>query len=163
MTAFAQSSSTRWKASAPIEYLTVADLIGIHGELSAIYGGSGEIRDHGVLEQALFWPRSGDYQDVIAMAAALMERLGQVRPFVDGNARTAFAATDVFLRMNGYLIEGDAHTTFTYLAYLHKVRDFRFDRLDPWLREVARPIDGPGGFAGPIADHRPTADRAWSH
>lgn len=122
------------------DYLTTSDLIGIHKKLAALYGGTAGIRDRGALKAALYRPQTGDYEDIISEAAALMESLAVNQPFVDANLRTAFAATDVFLRMNGYTIEGDPHTTFTYLVYLKDARDFRFEKLDPWLRELARPV-----------------------
>ncbi len=40
--------------------------------------------------------------DVIAEAAALWESLSQNHPFVDGNKRTAIAATAAHLAINGY-------------------------------------------------------------
>lgn len=45
--------------------------------------------------------QTGYYLDVVAEAAALMESLAIDHPFVDGNKRVAFAAADVFLRVNG--------------------------------------------------------------
>ncbi len=47
-------------------------------------------------------PRSGYYVDAIAEAAALWESLSQNHPFVDGNKRTAIAATAAHLAVNGY-------------------------------------------------------------
>ncbi|MEM8811848.1 MAG: hypothetical protein AAGF59_04455 [Pseudomonadota bacterium] len=84
---------------------------------------------------------------MIGEAAALMESLGVDGPFVEGNLRTAFAATDVFLRMNGHAVQGDPRATFTYLIYLREAGDFRFDKLVPWLRELAKPLEEAGDFA----------------
>lgn len=42
------------------------------------------------------------------MAAALFESLIMIHPFVDGNKRVAFFATDVFLRMNSYKLKVDS-------------------------------------------------------
>jgi len=57
------------------------------------------VRDPGALESALYRPQTGYYKDIVAEAAALMESLAIHHPFVDGNKRIAFAATDVFLRI----------------------------------------------------------------
>ena len=46
-------------------------------------------------------PQIGYYDNIIEEAAALMESLAMNHPFVDGNKRVAFFATDTFLRMNG--------------------------------------------------------------
>ena len=122
------------------DYLTTSDLIGIHKQLATLYGGDSTTRDKGALKSALFRPQTGEYDDVISEAAALMESLSVNRPFIEGNLRTAFAATDVFLRMNGYWFQGDPRTTFTYLIYLREAGDFRFEKLVPWLRELSKPM-----------------------
>ena len=62
------------------------------------------IRDPGLLEAALFRPQTEHYPSLIDEAAALWESLSQNHPFVDGNKRTAFAATYVFLLINGLRI-----------------------------------------------------------
>jgi len=49
----------------------------------------------------LFRPQTGYYPTLIDEAAALRESLSQNHPFVDGNKRTAFAATYVFLAIKG--------------------------------------------------------------
>lgn len=122
------------------DYLTTSDLVGIHKNLTGLYGGGSTIRDRGALKAALFRPQTGEYDDIIAEAAALMESLSVNRPFIDGNLRTAFAATDVFLRMNGHIFQGEPGTTFTYLAYMREAGDFRFEKLVPWLRELTKPV-----------------------
>ncbi len=83
------------------DYLTVIDVLGLHAVLMQRYGGAMGVRDAGALEAALFRPQTGYYEDIVAEAAALMESLAINHPFVDGNKRIAFAATDVFLRING--------------------------------------------------------------
>lgn len=72
----------------------------MHQVLIRRYGGASGIRDMGALEAAVFRPQSGYYDDIIWEAAALIESLTINHPFVDGNKRIAFAAMDVFLRIN---------------------------------------------------------------
>ncbi len=83
------------------DYLTVTDLIVLHDDQVARYGGTPGVRDRGLLEAALYRPQTGAYPDLIAEAAALWESLATSRPFHSGNQRTAFAALHVFLRING--------------------------------------------------------------
>lgn len=78
------------------DYLTVADVLGMHTVLIQRYGGAPGVRDPGALESALFRPQTGYYEDIVAEAAALLESLAINHPFVDGNKRIAFAAADVF-------------------------------------------------------------------
>ncbi|MBV9397760.1 MAG: type II toxin-antitoxin system death-on-curing family toxin [Bryobacterales bacterium] len=80
------------------DYLTVAEVLAMHADQIERYGGSHGIRDPGLLEAALFRPQTGYYADLIEEAAALWESLSQNHPFIDGNKRTAFAATDTFSR-----------------------------------------------------------------
>lgn len=79
------------------EYLTVPDVLTIHSILIQRYSGIHGVRDPGALESALFRVQSGYYIDIAAEAAALMESLAINHPFIDGNKRVAFAATDIFL------------------------------------------------------------------
>jgi death-on-curing protein len=60
------------------------------------FGGASGLRDRGLLESALYRPQSGYYDGLDQMAAALLESLLINHPFVDGNKRVAFFATDVF-------------------------------------------------------------------
>ena len=64
------------------------------------YGGALNLRDPGALESALYRPQTGCYKDIVA--AALMQSLAIHHPVVDGNKPIAFAANDVFLRINGW-------------------------------------------------------------
>ena len=80
------------------DYVLVEDILAIHEDQIERYGGAHGIRDPGLLEAALFRPQTGYYDTLIDEAAALWESLSQNHPFVDGNKRTAFAATFVFLR-----------------------------------------------------------------
>jgi len=82
------------------DYLTTADVVAMHAVLLKRYGGAVGVRDFGALEAAVFRPQSGYYSDVVQEACALLESLLINHPFVDGNKRAAFAACDVFLRIN---------------------------------------------------------------
>jgi death-on-curing protein len=118
------------------DYLTVADVLELHAELISRYGGAAGVRDPGALESALFRPQSGYYDDIIQEAAALMESLAINHPFVDGNKRIAFAAVDVFLRMNGYRIQGRPMTIHRQLMKLFETGSFELRSLDSMLRKL---------------------------
>ena len=90
------------------EYLTTADVLGIHAALLKRYGGADGVRDMGAVEAAVFRPQCGYYNDIIQEACALFESLLMDHPFVDDNKRTAFAACDVFLRINGIHLQATA-------------------------------------------------------
>lgn len=119
------------------DYLTVADVLGMHTILMQRYGGAGGVRDPGALEAALFRPQTGYYSDIIAEAAALLESLAINHPFVDGNKRIAFAATDVFLRINGWCLKRQPMVIHTEMLKMLEAGTFDIAHLEPWLREFA--------------------------
>lgn len=119
------------------DYLTVADVIGIHAISIQRYGGIAGLRDPGALESAVFRPQSGYYADIIAEAAALMESLAINHAFTDGNKRVAFAATDVFLRVNGWRLARTPQKIYDEMMDLFDSGSFDFEHLDPWLRSFA--------------------------
>ncbi|NNF10475.1 MAG: type II toxin-antitoxin system death-on-curing family toxin [Acidimicrobiia bacterium] len=88
------------------EYLTVIEVLTVHEAMIDQFGGTDGIRDLGALESAVFRPQTGYYATPIEEAAALMESLLQNHPFLDGNKRTAFAAADLHLRLNGLMFSG---------------------------------------------------------
>ena len=122
------------------DYLTLADVLAIHDDQIATYGGAEGVRDPGQLEAALFRPQSGYYTDVIAEAAALWESLSQNHPFIDGNKRTAFAATFTFLAINGVELTASADEAWTFLSRLYDRSELTFDALDAWLRDNTKPV-----------------------
>lgn len=107
----------------------------MHADQIERYGGSFGVRDPGQLEAALFRPQTGYYGDLIEEAAALWESLSQNHPFIDGNKRTAFAATYTFLSLNGLRLTADAEAVYGFIAALYATHRFNFEALVPWLRQ----------------------------
>ena len=116
------------------DFLTLVELLAIHHDQIERYGGSAGVRDLGLLEAALFRPQTGYYADLIEEAAALWESLAQNHPFIDGNKRTAFAATYTFLAINGARITADADNAYVFISGLNEANDFTFEKLVVWLR-----------------------------
>ena len=115
------------------DYLTVAEVLAIHEDQIARYGGSPGMRDRGLLEAALFRPQTGYYADLLEEAAALWESLSQNHPFMDGNKRTAFAATYTFLAINGAQLTTGLDETLKFVSGLYEAGAFDFNRLNEWL------------------------------
>lgn len=120
-----------------LDYLTVADVLGMHTVLIRRYGGLPGVRDPGALEAALYRPQTGYYKDTIEQAAALMESLAINHPFVDGNKRIAFAATDVFLRVNGFKLNRQPAQIYAELISMLDDRQLNLINVDAWLRGFA--------------------------
>ena len=120
-----------------VAFLSRDEALAIHSTLLERFGGPVGVRDYGLLESALYRPQTGHYADLGEMAAALFESLIMNHPFVDGNKRVAFFATDVFLRLNGYMLQVDAHEAHRFLIGLLENNRCDFDNLLPWIRENA--------------------------
>jgi death-on-curing protein len=105
-------------------FLDLDDVLLIHEEQLAKYGGGAGIRDAGLLDSALGTPRAtfgGDFvhEDLFAMAAAYAFHIAQNQPFVDGNKRTGLLAALVFLDLNGIVVtdpEGRLYDAMVALA-----------------------------------------------
>ena len=112
----------------------MAEVLAMHADQIERYGGSQGVRDPGLLEAALYRPQTGYYTDLIEEAAALWESLAQNHACIDGNKRTAFAATYTFLAINGARLTAGAEETYAFVTGLHEANQFNFDMLVPWLR-----------------------------
>lgn len=122
------------------QFVSVDEVLVIHARLVEAYGGTTGLRDAGLLESALFRPRTGYYGDLAEMAAAMFESLLMNHPFVDGNKRVAFFASDVFLRQNGWKLAVDADAAHRLLIGLLESGDADFDHLLPWIRRSLEPL-----------------------
>lgn len=90
-----------------IQYLTVEQVLEIH-EALLVYGGLPGIRDKNLLLSALEAPKTSlfgkeMYPSIPEKAASYLYHLARNHPFLDANKRTAYTATLVFLKINGFL------------------------------------------------------------
>jgi death-on-curing protein len=123
-----------------VQHLSVDEVLAIHGRLIERFGGSPRVRDLGLLESALYRPRTGHYADLAEMATALFESLLMNHAFVDGNKRVAFFATDVFLRLNGWRLEVQAARAHRFLIGLLEQGRCDYAHLLPWIRRSLVPL-----------------------
>ncbi len=121
-----------------VYYLDMEDALLLHKRQLERFGGAPGIRDAGLIEAALARPQSGYYRDRIEEAAALWESLTMNHGFIDGNKRVGFAATYVFLRINGLTIDASVETTLEFVIGNLETGDFNKDVLDAWLRRHTR-------------------------
>jgi len=122
------------------DFLTIDELLAIHHKLIEEFGGSQGLIDSGALESALMRPQAGYYQNIIEEAAAFMESLAMNHPFIDGNKRMAFFATDAFLRLNGYYIECDNDEAYAFFMKLFESNAFLFENLAKWLQDKIKSV-----------------------
>lgn len=124
-----------------VRFLTLDEVLAIHERLIERFGGSPGVRDPGLLESALYRPRTGYYEDLLEMAAALFESLLMNHPCVDGNERVAFFATDVFLRLNGWVIRTEADEAHSFLVGSLERGDVSRETPLVWLRKVTERLE----------------------
>ena len=77
----------------------------IHDQQIAEHGGTNGIRDMGLIQSALARPANLDSYsaaDVFDLAAEYGYGMARNHGFIDGNKRTAYVITLLFLRLNGY-------------------------------------------------------------
>jgi death-on-curing protein len=67
-------------------------------------------------------------------AAALMESPAINHPFVDGNKRIAFAAVEVFLRINGWQLTRPPMQIHEEMLPMLESGAFDMAHIDAWLR-----------------------------
>ena len=125
-------------------YPTLDETLALHKRLIEIFGGSHGVLDLGALESALMRPQMGYYDGILEEAAAMMESLAVNHPFIDGNKRVAFFATEGFLLANGYRIDCDDIEAHRFFMRLFETNSFRYGPLLEWLTEVAAPLESEG-------------------
>jgi death-on-curing protein len=89
----------------PFEWVAQSVVLAIHDEQLAEHGGGTGVRDIGLFESALARPRNqAEYgnPDVADLAAAYAFEIAKNHPFVDGNKRTSYVISRLFLRLNGF-------------------------------------------------------------
>lgn len=118
-----------------VQHLSLDEVLAIHETLVKRFGGLKGVRDLGLLESALYRPRTGYYRDLSEMAAALFESLLMNHPFVDGNKRVAFFATDVFLRLNGWKFRVEPKAAHAFLIGVLERGQCDYTHLLPWIRK----------------------------
>jgi death-on-curing protein len=90
-------------------FLTVSEVMEIHGQEIATAGGLSGVRDPKSLESAVGAPKAsfnGEFlMDIFEMAATYLNSIALSHPFLDGNKRTALATCLTFLFINGFEID----------------------------------------------------------
>lgn len=118
-------------------WLDVAEVVDMHAEQLALFGGADGIRDQGLLESALARPKNRWHYgetDLAALAASYAFGLARNHPFIDGNKRAAFHALVVFLRLNDVAFKPDpAQATAMILALA--AGEVSEESLTRWIKD----------------------------
>ena len=116
----------------------------IHNRQLAEHGGAPGVRDPGLLASALarqknLFAYEGEDSMLPRLAAAYAFGIARNHPFVDGNERTAFVVSLLFLRLNGFTIVATQEER--YQAFL-ALAEGRLDEaeLTAWFEQRCRPV-----------------------
>lgn len=126
------------------DFLSLEEVLSLHEEQLAKYGGLDGIRDKGLLESAVAMPRvtfGGEYlhQDLFEMAASYAFHIAENQPFLDGNKRTGLMAALVFLDINGYIVLDDEMLLYDAMIAIAN-KEIGKNELAELLRELSNPI-----------------------
>ena len=113
-------------------------VLAIHRRQIAEHGGIEGVRDNGLLESALRKPQNLYYYekpkpDIASLAASYAYGIIKNHPFIDGNKRTAFVVSMLFLRINDIILIAsgeDKYKMFIELAAGNLIEE----HLAEWIR-----------------------------
>lgn len=123
-------------------WLTVEAVLAMHEQLVAEHGGDAGVRDLGLRDSALAAPRhhyAYGERDIAALAAAYAYAITRNHPFVDGNKRTAFLTTYVFLGLNGFDVDAPEEQVVSHVVGLSD-RSVSAEAFAEWLRSSCNPL-----------------------
>lgn len=124
-------------------YLIPAELETIHDEIISATGGHNGI-NAGLVDLCAYIPQSNvygyePYKTLLEKAAALMCNINKLHPFVDGNKRTAYTATGMFLEYNGHTIAANKEEAIKISLDIAKCnRDV--ENITSWLEKHVQEV-----------------------
>jgi len=104
-------------------FLTLDEVLYIHGESLKRFGGSAGIGNPGLVESALgsaqnpYWYGQGD---LFGIPAAYAFHIAESQAFTDGNKRTGAGAAIMFLNLNGVPFPRDDGSVYSALIAIAK-------------------------------------------
>lgn len=113
----------------------------IHLEIIRLTGGSDGLRDAGSLKSALNAAANRynyETSDFAKLAATYAYHLSQAHAFVDGNERIAAVVSEVFLKLNGFKLNGtndEIVELFLNLAASKLKREDVEEKFAGWLEK----------------------------
>ena len=122
-----------------MKVFTVRQVLILHERMIQKYGGSSGVRDMGMLESAIGRPFAtfgGEdlYSDVFMKAGAFIQSIVKNHPFIDGNKRTAFSGTIVFLLANGVIVSAGTNQIVKFMLRVAN-ENLSVDEIAAWLKK----------------------------
>ncbi len=126
-----------------MRYLTFDEIVQIQRRMIEVFGGEGGILSENALENCVALPMMSIFgtetsSSLWQKAATLLLCIANRHPFVDGNKRTAWTATKVFLRLNGFrLTTPPENGESTIIGVVQGAIDR--DGLADWIKNNSKP------------------------
>ena len=126
-----------------IRYLSLEEVLELHGLVVRQSGGIDGVRDPGSLESAVAQPQMTFdgrdlYPSLPAKAAALGFSLIRNHPFIDGNKRIGHLAMEMFLILNGHELDAGVDEQERIILGL-AAGELSREELVEWVRSNMRP------------------------
>ena len=101
-----------WPSENVVSFIWIQEAVvwAVHDMQLAEHGGASGVRGAGLLQSALERPvnlAAYGTPDLADCAAAYGYGISRNQPFIDGNKRTAFVCTELFLTLNGQSLTAD--------------------------------------------------------
>ncbi|OGG11812.1 hypothetical protein A2Z00_03740 [Candidatus Gottesmanbacteria bacterium RBG_13_45_10] len=114
-------------------FLDIEDVYKLHGAIIARAGTKAGVRDFALLHSAVERPKAtfnGQtlYPTIFTMAAALLQSICMNHAFTDGNKRTAWGTTKLFLFLNGWHLKSKTKEAADFMVMV--------DNEKPSLRDI---------------------------
>jgi len=114
----------------------------VHDDQIAEHGGAPGVRDAGLLESALARPLNAfayGVEDIFDLAALYAAGIVKNHPFIDGNKRTGFILSELFLNANGWWLDASDDDVIASVLLLAG-GEWNDQNYAAWLRESSSPI-----------------------
>ena len=125
------------------EWIELDTVLAIHDFQIEEHGGAPGIRDIGLVESAIARPENLLHYgtpDIVDLAAAYGFGIAKNHGFIDGNKRTAYVVTRLFLRLHG--MDFSASPIERVLAFEKLGKgEFSADQFTQWLRDHCKQCD----------------------
>jgi len=128
-----------------VKIISLRQVLLLHEYMVRKYGGSSGVRDLNMLKSAVHRPFAtfaGQdlYQNIYLKSGALIQSIVKNHPFLDGNKRTAFSASFIFLKNNGILITASQNKVVSLMVDVAN-KNLSVDEISSWLKKHTRKIE----------------------
>ncbi len=125
--------------ASPLLWLTVQDILRIHDDMIATFGGYTGVMHRGRVEAALETafqspiPGHDPFPTIVDKAASLLHSILLYHPFLDGQKRTGISAAFILLGVNGYIMWSRDPGDEVHFAIHVAKGEMEVDQIAKWI------------------------------